>query len=599
MEFTSDMVNRQEIEDLSALIETAQGKRPATLLLKNCRLVNVYSEEIYETDIAIYQNKIASITKGAVTEAEEVIDCEGNYVMPGFIDPHMHVDTTMLWPDELARVLVPLGTTTVFVDMTNVVHNGGIAAAKELADAFEGLPLRAYFSAASYCPLDPSIETAAAEIDSADIQTMLQWKDFVSIGETVSSKILNKEPDYLARLVLCEKLDKVASGHGGDLPRGDAVALDAYIASGIRDDHCVASNWDIDERMKRGVSMFLVEAPGREQVKGFFDYIKENDLPTKKMCLCIDNITIMDMVGEYGGYLDVPFRIGLKSGISLAKMAAMGSLNTAEHYHIDRKMGSITPGRLADLMILEEPDQFPPKMVIADGKIAARSGRLITESKSPEIDPDYMHSIHIPEGFSAERFRVETERTQADVRVICVKDGEAFNRCSIETLPVSDGEVQADVERDILKMAIIERYGRKGSMTNGFVHGFCLKEGAIATSYSVPSNNIVTVGTNAADMELAVRCIEKNQGGFAVVKDGEVMAEVRLPIGGIMSSEPYEMLLKSVDEANEAAHQLGCPLVHPFFTMSQTVLSSLPDLGFTDLGIVDVASGKIVDVLCR
>lgn len=227
MEFTSDMVNRQEIEDLSALIETAQGKRPATLLLKNCRLVNVYSEEIYETDIAIYQNKIASITKGAVTEAEEVIDCEGNYVMPGFIDPHMHVDTTMLWPDELARVLVPLGTTTVFVDMTNVVHNGGIAAAKELA----------------------------------------------------------------------------------------------------------------------------------------------------------------------------------------------------------------------------------------------------------------------------------------------------------------------------------------------------------------------------------VRCIEKNQGGFAVVKDGEVMAEVRLPIGGIMSSEPYEMLLKSVDEANEAAHQLGCPLVYPFFTMSQTVLSSLPDLGFTDLGIVDVASGKIVDVL--
>lgn len=597
MEFASDMVNEQEIKELSALIEVAQGKRPATLLLKNCRLVNVYSEEIYETDIAIYRNKIASITKGAVEQADEVIDCENKYVMPGFIDPHMHVDTTMLWPNELAKVLVPLGTTTVFVDMTNVVHNGGIAAAKELAEAFEGLPLRAYFSAASYCPLDPAIETAAAEIDSGDIQTMLQWKDYVSIGETVSSKILNKEPDYLARLVLCEKMDKLASGHGGDLPRGDERALDAYIASGIRDDHCVASNRDIDDRMRRGVSMFLVEAPGREQVKGFFDYIKEKNLPTRKMCLCIDNITIMDMVGEYGGYLDVPFRIGLESGIDPAKMAAMGSLNTAEHYHIDRKIGSITPGRLADLMVLEEMDQFPPKMVIADGKVAARDGKLIVESESPEIDPAYLHSIHIPEGFSADSFRVEAEGSQADVRVICVKDGEAFNRCAVETLAVENGEVTVDVERDILKMAIIERYGRKGGMTNGFVQGFSLKEGAIATSYSVPSNNIVTVGTNAADMETAVRCIEKNQGGFAVVNNGKVMAEVRLPIGGIMSADSYETLLKAVDEANEAAHRQGCPLVHPFFTMSQTVLSSLPDLGFTDIGIVDVASGKIVDVL--
>ena len=597
MKFATNLVEQQEVENLKELIEAAQGKRPATLLLKNCRLVNVYSEEVYETDIAIYQNRIASITKGAVSEAEEVIDCEGCYAMPGFIDPHMHVDTTMLWPTELAKVLVPLGTTTVFVDMTNVVHNGGIMAAKKLADAFKGLPLRAYFSASSYCPLDPEIETAAAEIDSKDVETMLQWENFVSIGETVSSKILNLEPDYLARLQLCENLDKVASGHGGDLPAGDERALDAYIASGIWDDHCVASNQDIDDRLRRGVSMFLVEAPGREQVEGFFRYIKEKNLPTGKMSLCIDNITIMDIVGEYGGYLDNPFRIGLKCGMDLAKMAAMGSLNTAAHYHIDRKLGSITPGRLADLMIIKDPQEFPPKLVVADGKVAARDGKLVTEIHKPELDGEYLHSIHLPENFGPEIFRVGAGGEKAKVRVIAAKDGEAFNRCLIEELLVKDGEVQPDVSRDILKMAIIERYGRYGNWTNGFVTGFELKEGAIATSYSVPSNNIVTVGTNREDMACAVRCLEESQGGFAVVKDGKVLAQVKLPIGGIMSEEPYEDLLRDVETAKEAAHSMGCPLTQPFFTMSQTVLSSLPELGFTDKGIVDVKTGAIVDVL--
>ena len=596
MKISSNAVTEKEVEDLKELIEVAQGKRPATLLLKNCRLVNVYSEEIYQTDVAVYNNKIASITEDAVTEAESVIDCKGCYAMPGFIDPHMHVDTTMLWPNELAKVLVPRGTTTVFVDMTNVVHNGGIEAAKKLAEGFKGLPLRAYFSAASYCPLDPEIETAAAEIDSKDIETMLGWENFVSIGETVSSKILNLEPDCLARLLLCEKFDKVASGHGGDLPDKDEKALDAYIASGIRDDHCVANKWEIDQKLKRGVSMFLVEAPGREQVRGFFEYIKEKNLPTSKMSLCIDNITIMDMVGEYGGYLDIPFRIGLDCGIAPAKMAAMGSLNTAVHYHIDRKMGSITPGHLADIMILEKLDKFPPKYVIVDGKVASQEGKLLEEIPTPDMDSDYVRSIHLPKNFNAESLSVKASGETACVRVIAAKDGEAFNRCLKEKLTVENGEVQADVSRDILKMTIIERYGRYGDMTNGFVNGFCLKEGAIATSYSVPSNNIVTVGTNKEDMACAVECLARNQGGFTVVKNGKVLAEVKLPIGGIMSAEPYEELLKAVEYAKEAAHSLGCPLTQPFFTMSQTVLSSLPELGFTDRGIVDVKAGKIVDV---
>lgn len=594
-----NQTGKDNIEILRNIILVAQGKKEATLLLKNCKLVNVYSAETYETDIAIYEDKIASITAGAVTKALEVIDCKGCYAIPGFIDPHMHVDTTMLWPNELARVLLPLGTTTVFVDMVNIAHNGGEAAIKALMEAFEGLPLRAYFSAPSYCPLDPELETAAAEIDSADIAQMLQWDNVVSIGETVSSKILNLEPDFLARLDLCRTQGKIVSGHGGDLPRGHEPSLDAYVASGVRDDHCICHVDNILSRLRRGVSMFLVEAPGREQVQDFFEYILAHEIPTQKMSLCIDNITIMDIVGAYGGYLDKPFKIGLKCGIPPVDMIRMGTLNTATHYKIDSQLGSLTPGRFADIVLLRELDEFPPEMVIAGGKVVARQGKLVVETARPIISPDYLHSIHLPDNFSSDRFTVPAPAKKQSVkaRVIKVRDGEAFNECHIEELKVEKGDVQPDVERDILKIAIIERYGRRGSLTTGFAQGFHLQQGAIATSYSVPSNNIVVVGTNKNDMAFAVKHIAKIQGGFVVVNDGKVLAEVGLQIGGIMSADPYEDLLVALEKANAAARTLGCPMKHPFFSMAQTVLLSLPDMGLTDRGLVDVSTGKIIDVL--
>lgn len=595
----SDVAGDDKINKLRCLIQVALGKKEATLLLKNCRLVNVYSGEISRTDIAVYEDTIASITAGTVKDAKEVIDCQDYYAIPGFIDPHMHVDTTMLWPNELARVLVPLGTTTVFVDMVNIAHNGGKEAIKAMQEAFKGLPLRAYFSAPSYCPLQPELETAAAEIDSTDIAEMLQWDNFVSIGETVSSKILNMEPDFLARLATCGEQDKIVSGHGGDLPQGDEPALDAYVASGVRDDHCVEQIDDIMPRLRRGVSMFLVEAPGRERIKSYFEYILAHEIPMQKMSLCIDNITITDIVGEFGGYLDKPFRIGLEAGVPAVDMVRMATLNTATHYKKDGQLGSLTPGRLADIVLMRDLNQFPPEIVIANGKVAARKGKMVEETHPQTVSEDYLNSIRLPEDFSSECFRIPAgqDKTEARVRVLKVRDGAALNQCIMTGVKVAGGEIQPDPKRDILKMAIIERYGRRGSMTTALVSGFQLKEGAIATSYSVPSNNIVVVGTNDSDMELAVKHLEEIQGGFAAVKDGEVLADVSLRVGGIMSAEPYESVLSDIEKANAAARSLGCPLEHPFFTMTQTVLSSLPDLGLTDRGIVDVASGKIVGVV--
>jgi adenine deaminase len=595
----SELIDNHAISDLRDLILVAQGKQEATLLLKNCRLVNVHSGEIYRTDISIHNNRIASITAGAVTRASEVIDCTDFYAIPGLIEPHTHVDTTLLWPSELARVLVPLGTTTLFVDTVNIAHTGGTPAVQGLIKAFDGLPLRAFFSAPSYTPLEPDLETAAARITAVDIAEMLQWEGVVSIGETVSSKILGLESDFLARLALCHTLDKIISGHGGDLPRGDEHALDAYVASGIGDDHCVNRNEDIPLRLRRGVTMFLVEAPGREQIRGLFEHILTQHLPTQKMCLCIDNITVTDIVARGNGYLDKPLRIGLQSGLPVVDVIRMATLNPAVHYRKDNQIGSLAPGRLADLVLLRELDLFPPEMVIVDGKIVARQGKLVAELKPTVIPPIYLNSIHLPADFSPERLEVHTEPGNPDVRarVIQVVDGDAVNQCIVTVLKHEQGIVRPDIDRDILKIAIIERYGQSGSLTNAFVQGFRLQRGAIATSYSVPSNNIVVVGTNEKDMFLAVEQLVRMQGGHVVVDDGQVLAEVRLPIGGIMTAEPHQDLVQAIAKANAATRSLGCQLQHPFFTMSQTVLSTLPELGLTDRGLVDVRRGQIVDVL--
>jgi adenine deaminase len=530
-----------------------------------------------------------------------VIDCRGLYAVPGLIDPHMHVDTTQLWPGELARVLVPLGTTTVFVDTVNIAHVGGTAAIQGLMDLFKGLPLRAYFSAPSYCPLDPALETAAAEITTTDIARLLGDPKVVSIGETVSSKILNLEADFLARLVLCAETGKLVSGHGGDLPKGVEAALDAYVSAGIRDDHCVNSVEDLLPRLRRGLTLFLVEAPGRRQLQGLLTHVKEQAIPTRNLCMCIDNITVMDIVAAGDGYLDKLVRIGLEVGLPPVDVVRMATLNPATHYNLADQIGNLAPGRLADILLLRDLDAFPPEIVIADGNVAARAGKLLGKIGKPDIPPVYQNSIHLPEPFSARHLTVWTDPTHAKekVRVVRVVDGDAFNTCFAATLDVREGQVQASTQQDILAIAVVERHGRNGNITNSFVHGFGLQGGAIATSYSIPSDHLVTVGTNPQDMAIAVRHLADLQGGFVVVKDGQVLADVRLGIGGIMADDAYENVVAAIEKANQAVHSLGCRLQHPFFTMSQTVLSTLPEIGLTDRGILDVRTGQFVTAIIQ
>jgi adenine deaminase len=571
---------------------------PIDLLLRNCRLLDVYTGEIRPANIAVGGGRILSNDAPGDATATEIIECDGMYATPGLIDAHMHVDTTFLWSGEVARTFVPLGTTTIFVDTTNIAHTGGPEVIEGLMRSFEGLPIRGIFAAPSYCPLNSKLETAAMELTSGDIKRLLD-AGCVSIGETVWSRISLGDDDFFRGIQICRAADKRVSGHGGEIARGDEAAMDAYVAAGLQDDHCLMHGDDVLPRLRRGLRLFCVEAPGREgQLRRILTFAKERGIPLRHLSLCVDNITVMDLIADGFGYHDHLIRIALEVGIAPVEAFRMATLNPAEHYRVADTIGSLAPGRAADILLMKAFDAFPPEIVIVRGRVVASKGSLLVDIPKPNFPASYRNSIDLRlVKRSSFAVRTSPDAMRARVRVIKVKDAAAFNTAVDVELSVVGGEVQPDVSRDILRMVVVERYGRNGNVGGGFVNGFGLKRGAIATSLSIPSNNIVAVGASEEDLWCAVARLGETQGGFVVVEGGRPVAEVPLPFGGIMAECPFEETIEQITRATEAAHRLGCRLPHPFYTMAQTVLSTLPELGLTDQGLVDSTMGKTVPVV--
>ncbi len=563
------------------------------LILRNCRLVNVHSGRVEETDVTILGDRVTCIDPVVAEQEDRVIDCAGRFVAPGLIDAHMHVDTTFLWPGELARAIVPLGTTTLFVDPTNNAHTGGKVAVDALARLFDGLPLRGIVGAPSYAPFDATLGTAACEMGPEDIAALLA-EGAASIGETVWTRLEQDDRAYQRIVQTCRQAGLRVSGHGGEVPRGAEPAFDGYVSAGIQDDHCIGRPDDIAPRLRRGLMNFLVECTGRRgQLPPLLERYVTRGLPTRRAALTTDNNTAMDIVTNGFGFMDYLVRLALRAGIPPVEAWRMASLNPAEHHRRSADLGSVAPGRLADILVMDALDAFPPRMVIVGGQVVAENGRLCAAIPAPQVLPAYRRSIdlsRVPQ--DALCLRAAMDRGSALARVIRCHDGDAFNTEIRAALPVEEGALHPDPARDILKIAVIERYGRKGTVGLGFASGFGLRRGAMATSISVPFNNIVAVGADDGSIWTAVRRIEALQGGFVVAEGEEILAEVPLPVGGLMTTQPYETFLSEVAAAENAARELGCPLVNPFKTLVSTCHTTLPDLGLTDLGLLDTRTGQ-------
>ncbi|HSG81977.1 MAG TPA: adenine deaminase [Gemmatimonadota bacterium] len=558
------------------LIEVARGDAPADLLLKNARLVNVMSGEVHDADIAIYQGRIAGFGD---YDARQTLDLQGAYVCPGLIDAHVHIESSMVTVPEFARAVVPHGTTTVVTDPHEIANVLGVPGIQYMLDSSDGLPLHV-FAMASSCVPATHMETAGATLDAADIAGLFEHPRVIGLAEVMNFPgVFLGVPEVLAKIEAAG--DRPVDGHSPGLA---GPPLNAYVAAGVGSDHECTTLEEAREKLRRGMHILIREGTTARNLKALLPLVTKES--AANCSFCTDDRHPEDLLDE--GHIDALIRMARVEGLDLVTAIQMATINTARYFGL-RGLGAVAPGYRADLVVFDDPDDFQARLVFSDGALVAEDG-------------DYRGARPTPPAPPGSGVRVAWENLslavpangQRRARVIQAIPSQIVTGQSVEELKVENGAALTEPERDLLKIAVIERHRATGNVGVGFVRGFGLKRGAIASTVAHDNHNIVVVGTSDDEMMAAARTVAESGGGQAVVADGKVLAAVPLPIAGLMSDLPLEEVRDRVAAMGAAARQLGGTLPDPLMTMSFLALAVIPELKITDLGLVDVGQFKVV-----
>ena len=571
------------------LIQVAGGGREADLLLRNCQLVNLFSEEIYVTDIAIYDGKIASISAENLP-AKEQMDCSGLFATPGLIDGHVHIESTLLTPQSLAKIILPRGTTTLLIDPHEIANVSGINGVKAFLRGIEQLPLKLYIQIPSRVPTAPNLETTGGVIGVEQVKEMLQWEASIALGELDPSKVLPPLDEYILKVLLAEESGKVAVGHAAGL---SGRRLDAYAAAGLMDDHECVTAEEAKERLRRGIEIMIREGTSERNLDELIGLVPQIGGQADFFFFCTDDKHVNDIETE--GHIDFNVRKAIAAGIPPIKAIKMATLNCARHFRLDQRVGCLAPGRSADIVLTKSLKDFHADIVFANGERVAEGGRFLVDLPDLEWPAWTLNTVHISP-LTPSRLAVPASGVSVRIRVIELVEDQIVNRAWEETLPVFAGQVLPLPERDILKMVCVDRHTASGNVGVGFVRGFKLRQGAIGSSVSHDHHNIVVVGTNDENIMCAIQTLQEMQGGFVAVRDSQVVGKLPLPLFGLMSLLPPEKLKKEIESLNQIAWNLGCRLKGPFMTLGFVSLPTVPELGLTDKGLVDVASHRLISL---
>lgn len=586
----------RSVEQMIEELKAAKGLEPADLVLLNAKLVMLHTEEIIEGCLYIKNGRIVSLQQRHCLQAAEQFDCQGRFVLPGLIDAHVHIEPTLLTPEALAAVIVPLGTTTMLVDgmeMGNVAGTAGVEALMQNA-LCEGLHYNLWLQVPSRVPSAPGLETTGGELGLDEVKGLLEQAYSVSVGELDPSKVLSLRKEYLEKVLLAQRMGKISNGHAAGLKWDE---LNVYACAGLQDDHECLEYEELLQRLRLGLRVMIREGSAERNLEALLSGVLKDRLPLDELMFCTDDKHVNDIYHE--GHINYMVNKAIALGIPPMKAIKMATLNTAKHFRVDHLIGSVAPGRWADLIVTDDLTRIDPVHVFFHGRHAAESGRMRTSIIRPDYPEELRRTIQLSSQFSVGQFKVASSvaSDSVKVRVIHLYPNQIINFGSVEALQAVDGEIKADASRDILKLAVVERYGRTGDVGVGFVKGFGIKEGALACSVAHNHHNIVVVGSNDEDMELAVRTIEQYQGGFVAVNGGVVQGVLALPIGGLMSDLGAEEVIERLEHLNEVVKMMGCRLRSPFMALSFISLPTVPELGITDKGLIDVKSHSIIPVL--
>ncbi len=563
---------------LSKLIAVARGDTPADLLLQNARIVNTFTGTIEEGNVAICGDRIAGI--GNYLKAKKTINLKGSYLAPGLINGHTHIESSMLHPVQYAQAVVPKGTSAVVTDLHEITNVAGIAGITFVMDWAQKLPLDMFFMAPSCVPAT-HMETSGAEISASDIKKILKMKNVIGLGEMMNFPgVISGNKQVLSKITAAQS--KVIDGHA---PGVTNKQLNAYIAAGIHSDHESTTTEEGREKLRRGMYLMIREGSSEKNLDALLPLV--NDRTYKRCFFVVDDRSCSDLLHE--GDIDAVARKAIQKGLEPIRAIQMSTINTAEYFRLyDR--GGIAPGYLANLITITDLQQLEINLVFHKGELVAREGHYLPPiAKTSE--QGLTDSVRI-KSFGIEALELVTG--SASLPVIEIMPGQIVTKKRIEKVKIKDKVVLPNVEEDILKLVVVERHKATGNLGRGLVKGFGLKHGALASSIAHDSHNIVAVGTNDRDIFIAIKRIEELQGGLVVCHNGKVLADLPLPVAGLLSTEPLAMVAEKFKILEKAASGLGTVPAAPFALLSFLALPVIPELRLTDMGMVDVLEFKLI-----
>ena len=560
---------------LEKTIAAALGEVRSEFVLKSGRIFDVITGEYIEGDVAIVGKKIVGV--GKEYQGDRELDVSGKILVPGFIDTHLHIESSLVTPLEFERCVVPHGVTTAICDpheIANVIGAKGVryfqkASERTLMDIRVQIPS---------CVPSTNMETSGAELTAADIASLRGHQSEIGLAEMMNFPgVVHRDPGIMAKIKQYE-----AQHIDGHCPLLTGAELNGYIAAGIRTEHEATTFEEAKEKLQKGMRVLLREGSVSKDLKALQPLLTERT--SAYMCLCTDDRNPLD-IAEYG-HLDYMIRTLIAMGTTPLAAYRAASLSAAEAFGL-KDRGLVAPGLRADIVILDDLNECKVHATVCGGTLADEESFAKREPLTDIGRGSVKAKMVVPENFRVKGNRSETN-------VIGIIDGKILTEHLREEIEIVDGDKKPDAEHDLARISIVERHGKNGNISNGFVRGFGLKQGAIASTVCHDHHNIACIGTNYGDMAIAANRLVGLEGGFVVVLDGTVLAELALPIAGLMSDKPFEVVRESLVKLRSAARELGVAIEEPFLQLAFVALPVIPALKITDFGLVDVHAFEVI-----
>ncbi|KPN65007.1 Adenine deaminase [Aliiroseovarius crassostreae] len=573
------------------LIAVAAGRAPADLVITGGQVVNVHTREVLNWDIAIKAGRFAYIGPDAghcIGDSTEVIEADGQYLIPGLCDGHMHIESGMLTPAEFVRAVIPHGTTTMFVDPHEIANVLGLEGVRLMHDEALLQPVNIYTQMPSCAPSAPGLETTGFEITPEDVREAMSWPGIIGLGEMMNFPgVINSDPKMLAEMAATQAAGKTIGGHYASPDLGPN--FHAYAAGGPADDHEGTCEADAIARVRQGMRVMMRLGSAWFDVEKQITAVTEQGLDPRNFILCTDDCHSGTLVEE--GHMNRALRYAISYGCDPLVALQMATINTATHFGLERELGSITPGRRADVIFTDDLTQLPINRVIARGQVVAEAGEIKVDC--PHLDwPDHAKAtMHLGRDITEADFVVDAPEGKNSVtaKVIGIVENQAPTKALTRDLAVINGRVEPDEAQDVAQVALVERHKGTGAVQNGFVNGFGYRgQMAMASTVAHDSHHMIVVGTSRHDMALAANRLAQVGGGMCVYKDGQELALVELPVAGLMSDAPAPEVAVKAQGIVKAMEACGCTLNNASIQHSFLALVVIPELRISDLGLVDV-----------